>query len=88
MCIHTGPHCAKHALSLTGFWYPQVICKAQNVHYSLFPVANYAEMQQICAVEFRDEEVRGFPQLPESMSHNRNVPAVPQQPLPGHRSCF
>lgn len=35
----------------------QVICKAQGVHYSVWPVTTYSEMQEICVGEFKDEEV-------------------------------
>ncbi len=44
----------------------QVLCKAQHVHYTLWPVESYDEMQAICAEEFQDDSVRtaSMPHLP------------------------
>ena len=36
----------------------QVLCKSQHVHYTLWPVESYDEMQAICAEEFQDDTVR------------------------------
>ena len=36
----------------------QVLCKAQHVHYTLWPVESYEEMQAICAEEFQDDTVK------------------------------
>ena len=35
----------------------QVLCKAEHVHYSLWPVESYEEMQAISNEEFEDDAV-------------------------------
>ena len=36
----------------------QVLCKAEHVHYTLWPVESYEEMKAISSEEFEDDAVR------------------------------
>ncbi len=35
----------------------QTICRAHSVYFTIYPVSNYTEMQDICRQEFSDPEV-------------------------------
>ena len=37
---------------------PQTVCRAHSVYFTIYPVSNYTEMQDIARHEFSEKEVR------------------------------